>query len=356
MNIYIWGTGQYACKYLKTGEIKEEDIRGYIESKKSKEYFCGKKVYEPHEVAAINDYDYILALVAEFGREIYNTCILVHIDTNRLVLLNNFEWIDGTCMHVPLSKCCRRILEIGSDVKHQFPVLYKWIESVDLTEYYMVTRKNNFDSVDADALITKDKRFSSLEYQGDYFRFRTFELMANELINQKIEGNVAEFGVFRGTFSALINAKFATRKLYLFDTFESFDPKEFQRELNAGRAYSNMLEVYKDTSVETVMERMPFKEKCVIRKGLFPSTTEGLEDEAYAFVSIDVDFEESILEGLRYFYPRVNMGGMIFLHDFNTPYLGGCKIAVDRYETEIGKSLSKLPLADGGGTLVIIKT
>ena len=34
------------------------------------------------------------------------------------------------------------------------------------------------------------------------------------------------------------------------------------------------------------------------KKGMFPSTAVGLDDEDYAFVSIDVDFEKSILEGL----------------------------------------------------------
>lgn len=88
---------------------------------------------------------------------------------------------------------------------------------------------------------------------------------------------------------------------------------------------------------------------------LFPKTTKGVEEEKFAFVSIDVDFEQSIFEGLKFFYPRLNNGGMIFIHDYNNRYLEGVKIAIHRYENEIGVKLRKVPLADEGGTIVIVK-
>ena len=47
----------------------------------------------------------------------------------------------------------------------------------------------------------------------------------------------------------------------------------------------------------------------LIKKGLFPDTTIGLENNTYAFVSIDVDLEKSIYNSLEYFYPRLNCGG-----------------------------------------------
>ena len=52
------------------------------------------------------------------------------------------------------------------------------------------------------------------------------------------------------------------------------------------------------------MNKMTVPENCVIRKGLFPDTAVGLE-EKFIFVSIDVDFENSTYEGLKYFYPRL---------------------------------------------------
>lgn len=40
---------------------------------------------------------------------------------------------------------------------------------------------------------------------------------------------------------------------------------------------------------------MPYPKKCIIRKSLFPGAAEGIE-EKFIFVSVDVDFEESIYE------------------------------------------------------------
>ena len=50
---------------------------------------------------------------------------------------------------------------------------------------------------------------------SDYYRYRTFEFVAEEIKAANIEGSVAEFGVFRGVFSALINKKMPDRKLFV---------------------------------------------------------------------------------------------------------------------------------------------
>ena len=62
-----------------------------------------------------------------------------------------------------------------------------------------------------------------------------------------------------------------------------------------------------------------------------------------------------MLEGLRFFYPRVVSGGIIFVHDYNTYYLEGIKKAVKRYEREIGRRFNKIPIADRAGTLIVLK-
>lgn len=80
---------------------------------------------------------------------------------------------------------------------------------------------------------------------------------------------------------------------------------------------------------------------------------DGLEEQ-FAFVSIDVDFEESIYEGLKYFYPRLTSGGYIFVHDYNSSLLGVEK-AVDWFERDCGESLCKMPLCDANGTMVVMR-
>lgn len=45
---------------------------------------------------------------------------------------------------------------------------------------------------------------------------------------------------------------------------------------------------------------------------------------------------------------------MIFVHDYNNKQLFGVKKAIERYEKEVGV-LTKVPLGDWGGTLVLVK-
>lgn len=350
MKVYIWGTGKVASRYLKQNELDEKDILGFIETKKSKSSFKGKKVYEPSEVVCRDDYDYILVCVYYYGRQIYDICRKLGMNTDKLLLVDNWEWIDGSCMDELLQSCCRKVNECNIDVAGLFPKLYQqYVNERNIqAKRYITISRNGYDLCENNVLIMRDE-FSGKSYQTDYFRYRTFELMANEIIKKKVDGNVAEVGVYEGKFSKMINAKFPNKSIYLFDTFESFDTDEFQQELTYGRCPENFLEIFKNTSVKKVLSIMPYPEKCIVKKGLFPNTTIGLENESYAFVSIDVDFEKSILEGLRYFYPRVNKGGTIFIHDYNNRFLEGVKAAVDTYEREMRVQLLKVPLADEGG-------
>jgi O-methyltransferase len=50
----------------------------------------------------------------------------------------------------------------------------------------------------------------------------SLELVAHEIYENNVIGEVAELGVYRGDFASIINALFPDRKLYLFDTFRGF--------------------------------------------------------------------------------------------------------------------------------------
>ncbi len=87
MKVYIWGTGVMAIDYLNKKEIAPDDILGFIESRRTKMSFEGKKVYEPQEIS--DEYDYILVCVKHVGREIYQLCEDLGISKDKLILLDN---------------------------------------------------------------------------------------------------------------------------------------------------------------------------------------------------------------------------------------------------------------------------
>lgn len=189
--------------------------------------------------------------------------------------------------------------------------------------------------------------------QSDYVRMKCFELAVKEIRKRKTVGETAELGVFRGEFAQYINIAFPDKKLYLFDTFEGFDACEALKEVRNGNTTDAFVEAYKQTSMGDVIQRMTHLDQVEIKQGYFPKSLKGLE-ETFAFVSIDVDFEDSVYEGLKYFYPRLAEGGYIFVHDYNSSLLG-VERAVDRFEKEMDGMICKMPLCDANGTLVISK-
>jgi hypothetical protein len=194
-------------------------------------------------------------------------------------------------------------------------------------------------------------------YQIDYSRYRIFELCADEIMHSDLKGSVAEVGVFRGGFSRIISKKFKTKKLYLFDTFESFNEEEYKRDSDVysqdGMVFDEKF--FTSTSVDLVLKNMYYPENCIIKKGYFPETARGMENEKFCFVSIDVDLYDPIYNSLEYFYPRLVKGGYLFIHEYNQQHFPGVKDAVRKYEKNLGLKLSKVPLADFGGTLVVTK-
>lgn len=157
---------------------------------------------------------------------------------------------------------------------------------------------------------------------------------------------VAEGGVFQGMFAAEINRYFPKNRLYLFDTFEGFDRNDV--EIEHTNEYSNVKEnYYSETSEEIVLNKLPYKENVIIKKGYFPNTTEGMPEEKYIFVNLDFDLYKPILAGLEYFYPRLDEDGIILIHDYFTEFYHGVRAAVEAYEQEIGHKLRKYPIGDG---------
>ncbi|MDD4200549.1 MAG: macrocin O-methyltransferase [Eubacteriales bacterium] len=173
-----------------------------------------------------------------------------------------------------------------------------------------------------------------------------------------IDGAVAELGVYKGDTAAELNSFFPDRQLYLFDTFEGFDEADVSIEWAEGFSGVKAGD-FADTSEEAVMERMPHPENCIVRKGWFPETAAGLAHVKFAFVSLDPDLYEPALAGLEFFYPRMNEGGLIVIHDYNNSRFAGIKKAVTKFEEKLvaagAASLKLVPLGDLHGSCVIIK-
>ncbi len=198
--------------------------------------------------------------------------------------------------------------------------------------------------------LTFRKKPQALPANFDYMRFATLGLCYEEIVNNKVKGSVAELGVYKGDFAWRLNFLFADRSLYLFDTFSGFDTKDMKQEVTGGFQQAN--QDFSDTSIDIVLSKMANPKNCILKKGYFPDTTIGIDD-TFCFVSIDADLHNPILAGLNYFYPRLEKGGYLFIHDFNNDMYKGAKEAVLRFCTD--QNIGYVPIPDSGGTVIITK-
>jgi O-methyltransferase len=139
-----------------------------------------------------------------------------------------------------------------------------------------------------------------------------------------VPGSVAELGVCAGHFARLINHSFHDRKLFLYDTFEGFDDRDVDHDTVKGflgmeEDLHGFLKVGEaETIINFIKEVCPHPENLVFRKGYFPETAVPDEGETFAFISLDVDLYKPTYAGLEFFYPRLQEGGVIFVHDYNS--------------------------------------
>jgi O-methyltransferase len=221
-------------------------------------------------------------------------------------------------------------------MKHYFQFLRSAIRKELMVDYKMLTLKRD-----------RRCRVPSLT---SYIRVNTLELVANEIYENKVPGAVAEVGVYQGEFAEVLSTVFPEKKLYLFDTFEGFHKKDTDVEVN--KSYSTGKQDFSNTSVDIVLNRLPNKQNCVVKKGWFPESAAGVDD-SFCFVSLDADLFKPIYDGLEFFYPKLNRGGYIFIHDFNNDEYKGVKQAVKEFCTKYG--LAYTPMSDAWGTVIIAK-
>jgi len=315
MGIYVWGTGCGASELIEAG-LETARIEAFVDSFPMGETFLGKPVLLPEQLPR-EDCD-LLIITARHADAIGHRCRELGIPAEKcLFLKNNMVLADrnDACSHA------KELL--GEDLLKKL-----------LPGHHIVSTP---------AQLT-DSLLSERELSNDYVRLATLELLCRRL--GSVPGVAAELGVYRGFFAKSINALLPDRKLYLFDSFEGFTEEAC--------ASDSFQAAHKNTAVEKVLSIMPHPERITVKPGFFPASLEGLE-ETFCLVSLDVDFYRTTLEGLRYFWPRLNSGGYLLLHDWGSPKLPGVAKALAEYEGELGRCLPAVPLCDVGGTLVLCK-
>ena len=296
MKTLLFGAGLNAKKFLDTFADVRNNLAGFVVS---------DNIDAPSEIE---------------GFPVYHLEDLLNIEFDEIDIVNQYyntveQIIDAG---IPKSKIVLGYIGLVEEY-------YQRHQTIDLKFRLadVLTSKNTDPDVNLGDSIIKVGE-NELVFNSDYCRMGTLKLLAREINQNKIQGNVAELGVYKGDFARYINKEFPDKNLYLFDTFDGFDDKQNQENIDSGFTSKDAMSYIdlSDTSVNEVMKKMEHPENVVIRKGLFPDTKPE-EELNYAFVSIDCDIYQPIYDGISYFYPRLNKGGYIMIHDYNNEKWGG---------------------------------
>ena len=128
---------------------------------------------------------------------------------------------------------------------------------------------------------------------------------------EKIKGDIAEVGVYKGGSAKLICEAKGDKALHLFDTFEGIPKVD---EIDSLRFYKGLFAA----SLEDVKNYFNGYKNVYFYKGIFSATAESVKNKKFSFAHLDVDTYESTLSCLEFFYPRINRGGVIISHDYVT--------------------------------------
>ena len=129
---------------------------------------------------------------------------------------------------------------------------------------------------------------------------------------EKVEGDIAEVGVYRGGSAKIICAAKGDRHLHLFDTFEGL-PK-----VDEVDAVWPFYEGKFAASFDDVRKYFETESNVFFYKGVFPATSGPVRNRCFSLVNLDVDTYESTKQCLHFFYSRMSPGGIIISHDYLT--------------------------------------
>ncbi len=183
------------------------------------------------------------------------------------------------------------------------------------------------------------------------------------VIENKIEGDFIECGVFRGgQIMAMIFAlnKFnEKRDIYLYDTFEGMPaPEKWEQKNKSG---SKAIDKFNDlkisetsshwcrSTINEVMKNIhsiPYdKDKIHFVKGMVEDTLPKNKHEKISLLRLDTDWYSSTRIELELLFPKLLKGGYLLIDDYG--HWSGAKKAVDEYVTN---NKIKITLCEDDGT------
>lgn len=201
----------------------------------------------------------------------------------------------------------------------------------------------------------QNQRFSTyLKHIGEEDGFNSDRRwMLGQLLRltQAVSGDVAECGTYNGGGAYLLLrwCKEEKKKLYIFDSFEGLSEPDAKHD-DAEYWHRGSLNANEDTVKRTLAE-LDAEDVYKLYKGWIPERFKEVEERRFSFVHIDVDLYQPTRDSIRFFYPRVNPGGIIVCDDYGSGLCPGATEAIDLYLRDKPEKM----IAQSGGAGFLIK-
>jgi hypothetical protein len=183
-----------------------------------------------------------------------------------------------------------------------------------------------------------------------HWRVHILTWAASNAIN--IPGDFVECGVNRGSVSSAImtyidwNEIHGARKYYLMDTFQGLVPELANDAENEIGRIEMFADAYPECYELTKKNFEEFEDIVMIR-GPIPDTLPQNPTTKIAFMHIDMNCAAPEVAALRFFWPKVERGGIIVLDDYAYFGFQPQKDAIDALGRELGFAIASLPTGQG---------
>ena len=131
----------------------------------------------------------------------------------------------------------------------------------------------------------------------------------------RLDGDLAEAGVFMGGSARLICEAKGQASLHLFDVFDTLQC--------GGPPLGAAEQAVRDhfgafhATLKRVQALLSLYPHVHFHPGLFPASAGEVTDRRFCFVHLDLDLGQATADALEFFYPRLLTGGVLIGDDYN---------------------------------------
>ena len=176
---------------------------------------------------------------------------------------------------------------------------------------------------------------------------RKFTLHSIAKSVQNVPGELVECGVFKGGGSFVILSGTKEKRLFGFDSFEGLSEPDVIDRPDSEKVFQWAKNDMRVPIAVAQANLASFGERVRLHPGWIPNEFDAVADDTFALLHIDVDLYDPTFASLDFFYPRMNLGGVIVCDDYGFLSCPGARMAMDDFFADKPENVVHLTSGQG---------